>query len=118
VHRHIQLQLTVHTRITYLMQSTRDVSGLVDISVYPGKSLLDCRERHGQHVTVADCCYVAPTAVRNIVKVLQICVSCITTTEIGICECDLITRQWFDVCACLVNDYVMAVASNDGCHCK
>jgi len=71
------------------MQSTRDVSGLFDISVHPGNSLLDCRERHGQHVTVA----VAPTEVRNITKVLQICVSFITTTEIGVCECDLITRQ-------------------------
>ena len=52
VHRRIQLRLPIHTRITYLMQSTRDVSGLVDISVYPRNSLLDCRERYGQHVTV------------------------------------------------------------------
>jgi len=74
VHRHIQLQLTIHTRITYLMQSTRDVSRLVDISVYQGNSLLDCRERHGQHVTVANCCYMTPTEVRSIIKVLQICV--------------------------------------------
>jgi hypothetical protein len=46
-----------------------------------------------QHVTVANCCYMAPTEVRNIVKALQICVSFITATEIGVCERDVITRQ-------------------------
>jgi hypothetical protein len=119
VHRHIQLQLTIHTRITYLMQSTRDVSGLVDISVYQqGNSLLHCRERHGQHVTVANCCYMAPTEVRNSIKVLQICVGLhyhhgnwclwIWPHYMALIWCLCLFSKWLYSDSCF----------NDGCHCK
>jgi hypothetical protein len=91
VHRHLPVQQTVQTRIlcTYLVQSTRNVSGSVDISVYPGNSLLACRNRLGQHVAVADCnaktCYMAQSEIRNIIKVLPICFSLSTATEIVVC---------------------------------